>query len=232
MLQKVESTIKSQFKIVDSITLPSGEHAPCIQGRASHSDVRSQKGYRYRRGFWDKVISDPKIQQKIANRDMLGMVEHPLDDDDYFYTPYDKASHIIMRAWMKDSDPWIVAALLNNEMGNNIKALVDLGHCPGISTRGLGDYLHDDVSDYIDENNYMLITWDIVRAPNFEDIKLSRVPDSLMSHPLYKEVVSMYGLRDSVDEHYNRERLLSDISNALQALSSIERGLKSNIFNF
>ena len=42
----------------------------------------------------------------------------------------------------------------------------------------------------------------------------------------------MYGLRDSVDEHYNRERLLSDISNALQALSSIERGLKSNNFNF
>lgn len=223
MLNKVLSTYRSSFRVIDSKEDPStGVKIPIIRGAASHSDVRSQKGYRYRSGFWDKIINDSQLQQRVEGRDMLGMIEHPLDDSEYMRTPLNKASHIVLRAWVDDAshDPYIDCGLLNNEDGCAIKALVDVGFRPGCSTRALGDYLEDSISEYLDENNYYVITWDLVRSPNFEDIRLEKVSDSLMASPLFREAVQMYQLRDSVDDAYNPDHLLADIS---KAISDLER---------
>lgn len=84
----------------------------------------------------------------------------------------------------------------------------------------MGDYLEDSISEYLDENNYYVITWDLVRSPNFEDIRLEKVSDSLMASPLFREAVQMYQLRDSVDDAYNPDHLLADIS---KAISDLER---------
>ena len=226
-IYKIQSVIRSKFRVIDSITSASGETLPCIEGYASHSDVISQKGYRYRAGFWDKIINDEKLQSMIEARDMLGMIEHPRDDYEYMKTPYDKASHIIIRAWMAGKDPKIIAALLNNPQGNAIKALTDVGHRPGVSTRAFGSSQMDSVSEYMDENDYQVITWDIVRNPNFEDIKLTRVSDSLQATPEFREIVQMYHLRDSVDDHYNRDHLLSDMGKLLRECTAIYEKLKN-----
>lgn len=225
------------MRITDSVELDKqGNKIPVITGPASHTEVRSQKGYRYRDGFWDKVINDPEVQQKIKNRDMLGMIEHPDEEREFMNTPYDKASHVIMRAWMKGKDPWLAAGLLNNERGNAVKALLDVGHKPGVSTRALGDYLQDSVSEFLDENRFMLLTWDIVRSPNFHDVRLAPVSDSflkgsggvdsLMRHPLFREAVQMYQLRDSVDESYNEANLQKDIQLVIGTLQKIQNFYK------
>lgn len=213
--------------MVDSVQQDDGVVVPIIRGAASHSDVCSQKGYRYRAGFWDKIINDPKLQERVSGRDMLGMVEHPVDEGEYMRTPLDKASHIVLRAWMdeRSGDPWIDCGLLNNDGGCAIKALVDVGYRPGCSTRALGDYCQDSVSEYLDENNYMVISWDIVRSPNFEDIKLDRVSDSMQALPEFKEAIQMYQLRDSVDDSYNSERLAADIESVITTLQRISGAL-------
>lgn len=223
MFNKVFATYKSQFKVVDSTEAADGTRIPIIRGAASHTDVQSQKGYRYRSGFWDKVINDPALQQRIEERDMLGMLEHPTDDSDYMRTPLDKASHVVMRAWVDESshDPWIDCGLLNNPDGNAIKALVDVGFRPGCSTRGLGDYLMDSISEYLDPDTFTVITWDLVKSPNFGDIRLERVSDSLLASPIFKEAVQMYQLRDSVDDAYNPDRLLLETRRAISALQDL-----------
>lgn len=210
-LSKIQSVRSTLFKITDSVTLESGVTAPCITGQLSQTGVISQNGYRYKETFWKKVLADPLVQDTIKNRDMLGTIEHPKDDDDFLKTPYSKASHVVLKVWLQGSEPFGTFALLNNEQGNNIKALVDVGHRPGVSTRGLGNFGQDNIGQFVDEDQYCLLGWDIVKSPNFSSLKMDHVTDSLMSSPRFKELTEMYHLRDSTDQNYNRESLLRDI---------------------
>lgn len=225
MFNKIQSVRKSKFKICDSIS-QNGVTIPCISGQVGQVDVISQNGYRYRSNFWNKVLSDSVIQQVINNRDMLGMIEHPIDDDEYLKTPYEKASHIVIKAWTDNNNPFAILGLLNNEFGNKIKALIDVGHHPGVSTRGLGSYDQDATSQFVSEENYMLLTWDIVVSPNFADLKMAPVTDSLTSSPLFKELCQMHQLKDSADEHYSVESLLRDMDSAISTLRNLQERAK------
>lgn len=227
MLNKIQSVRKSRFKICDSLQLESGVTIPCITGQVGQVDVISQNGYRYRTDFWNHVLADSVTQQQIAARDMLNMIEHPEDDNEYLKTPYEKASHVVIKAWVDNNNPFAILGLLNNEHGNKIKALVDVGHHPGVSTRGLGSYDQDSVSQYVSEENYLLLGWDIVVSPNFADLKMSPVTDSLISSPLFKELCEMHQLKDSVDVHYDKSKLLVDIDAAISNLTMLrDRAIK------
>ena len=197
----------SKFKIMDSITDNVGNKIPMIYGPLSFEEVQSKKGYRYRDGFWNKILSNEKVIEDIESHSMLGMIEHPKDDADYIKTPYDKASHVIWNVDLKKGVPYGTIALLNNTNGNAMKALADLGVPIGVSTRGLGEFLSDSVSEFIDEDSYALITWDFTRNPNLEKAVLSKVTDSFMETPIFREFIDAYKLRDSVDESYDHERL-------------------------
>lgn len=223
---KIQSTLITHFRVTDSIETPTGEKMMCITGKASHCEVISQKGYRYRKGFWEKVISDPELQRRIEARDVLGMIEHPLNDMDFLHTPYDKAAVVCLKAWCEGYDPYITLGILNNVQGNAVKALVEVGHKPGVSTRGFGDYGQDSISSYIEEEGFKCIGWDVVRAPNFEDIRMDKVSDSLETLPEFRELMQMTQLRDSVDEDYNQTHLKSDIEKAIAFLKRISNNLK------
>lgn len=225
---KLQSSLKASFKICDSITTPSGETCPVIAGQCSHVDVISQNGYRYKNGFWDKVINSDLVQEAIATRDMLGMIEHPEEDDAFLRTPYEEASHVVIKAWCQDGNPFAQFGILNNTKGNALKALIDIKHCPGISTRGLGVFGKDEISQFVDESNYAFIVWDIVKSPNFADLKAAKVTDSLRQKPLFQEFTEMYHLRDSVDESYNRENLIKDMEKVQETLIKMKTFLTSN----
>lgn len=219
MLQKIITSTTSKFRVCDSYRDASGNKIPMIYGPLSFEETGSFKGYRYREGFWQHVLSNAAVRDKIESHTMLGMIEHPIDDDEYLSTPYDKASHVVYDVQIKKGTPYGTLALINNVHGNCIKALVDLNVPIGVSTRGCGDILQDSVSTYVDEQNYALITWDITRKPNLEQAVCTRLSDSALGSPLFKELVSSYQLRDSADTHYNRNRLNSDISRLVEELS-------------
>ena len=62
-------------------------------------------------------------------------------------------------------------------------------------------------------------------APNFEDIRMDKVSDSLETLPEFRELMQMTQLRDSVDENYNRDHLKSDIEQVITLLSRISNHL-------
>lgn len=222
---KIQTVRKGLLRVCDSVQLDSGVILPCITGQCSQVDVVSQNGYRYKKGFWEKVLQQSQVSDAIINRDMLGMIEHPTDDDDFLKTPYTGASHIVLKAWCDGGNPFATFGLLNNEAGNQLKALTDVGHKPGVSTRGLGSFAQDNISKFVDDDNYMFLTWDIVRSPNFQDLKMDKVTDSLMKSPLFKEMTEMYHLRDSADEHYSSIKLADDLEVAIDALKRIKDNL-------
>lgn len=227
-MDKIQTVQKHKMKICDSVTLESGVTLPVIMGQCSEVEVMSQNGYYYKSDFWRKVLSQPHVADAIKNRDMFGMIEHPTDDDAYLKTPYSLASHVVLKAWVDDyGNPFAEFGLLNNEQGNNIKALIEVGHRPGVSSRGLGEMANDAKGQYVTDDGYMFITWDIVRSPNFSELKLDKVTDSLRATPLFRELVQMNHLKDSADEHYSKENLEKDMAAAIDVLTRI----KANMFN-
>jgi hypothetical protein len=235
MLQQISTVYhrKNNFRITDSRKCNDG--ITRIQGQVSIEDTTSQKGYRYLPGHWKKIISDTTIQQLIADKQMLGQIEHPVDadgDHNYLYTPYDKASHIVTRAWIHDHTncPWAEFSLLNNEQGAQLKALLELGHQPGVSTRGLGEFKTDSAGEYVDDQNYSLITWDVVRTPNFPELRLCSISDSLYNTPQFKQYVQMFQLKDSGSASFSHEGLIKQIDAMTYELkrlkSMIETGIK------
>lgn len=242
-LNKIQSVSTHFFRVADSVS-HSGVTIPCITGQCGQVDVISQNGYRYKNGFWDKVLSDSLVQQQIANKDYLGTIEHPENDDEYMKTPYEKASHVILKAWVQNGNPFAVIGLLNNPDGNRIKALIDVGHMPGVSTRGLGEFASDDVSQYVTDENYCFLGWDIVKSPNFAELKLSQlkdsksstkficeaISDSLQSSPVFKELAEMHHLKDSACSDYSKQSLLRDMDSAISELQRLKsRVIKMSI---
>lgn len=228
---KIQTGMYSRFKIADSVINPdSGVKIPVIVGQVGRVDETSPNGYRYKNGFWDTVLSNQVVKDAIANRDVLGMIEHPSDDNDYIKTPYEKASHIVLKAWVDSGNPYAQIGLLNNEHGNKLKSLIDVGHRPGVSTRGLGNIEQDNIGKYIPVKDYLFITWDIVKSPNFGDLKMDKVTDSLVANPIFKELCEMHQLEDSIDEHYVQAKLASDKEKAIEALKTLQEFLMRSDF--
>lgn len=217
-MYKIQDSFIPKFKITDSYTTPSGVVIPTITGQVGQVDVVSQNGYYYRTNFWDKILSDSVIQEQISAHDMLGTIEHPEDDDKFLRTPYTEASHVVLKAWVQDHNPFAMFGLLNNELGNQIKALVDVGHKPGVSTRGMGQFGRDSKGQYVDENDYVLIVWDIVRSPNFATLKMDPVTDSIIQHPIFRELCDAHQIKDSAYNGYNRSQLLTDMGKMIEEL--------------
>lgn len=220
MLSKIQSVRRTLLRVTDSIQMDNGITCPCITGQVSQVGVISQNGYRYNLGFWD-IINTPEFQERVESRDLLGTIEHPTDDAEYLRTPYEKASHVAVKSWLDgEGNPYATFALLNNDKGNAIKALVDVGHKPGVSTRGLGDIVKDATSEFVSPEGYQIISWDIVRAPNFQSLHLDKVSDSLMASPLFKEVCGMYQVRDSIETQtgVSKEVILKEIADGIKAL--------------
>lgn len=226
-MDKIVISSISNFRVCDSGTSKSGEKVTAVYGPLSAEELRSTKGYRYREGFWSRVLDNPQVKENISSHRMLGMIEHPDDDNEYLKTPYDKASHLVHKVEFRNYCPYGTLWLLNNPQGNSIKALVDLDVPIGVSTRGLGTIVSDSVSDYIDEDNYALITWDFTRNPNLENAFMGRVNDSLASSSIYKEFVDAYGLRDSGKPGFSREKLLSEMSDMRDRLTKMIDSFRS-----
>lgn len=220
-LLKIETVQKTQFRIADSYVTDAGVTIPCIVGQTSIVDYKSQNGYRYKKGFWNKVFDNEEVQKRIADRSVLGTIEHPSDDAEYLNTPYEKASHVILKCWVADDgNPYAQMGLLNNQHGNAIKALVDVGVKPGVSTRGLGNFGEDAQGQFVEDEGYAWLGFDVVNNPNFQTLHMSRLSDSVMASPLFKEVTEMYHLRDSADNSYNRDSLIREIGQGLKELTN------------
>lgn len=214
MLSRLSTARRSQFRVTDSITDAAGNITPIVAGELSDIDIVSPNGYRYRRGFWDKVLARKDVKDMIRNNECLGTIEHPIPDNAYMKTPYEDVSHVVKSVTLIEGVPYGKFALCNNPKGNSIKALVDLGVPIGVSTRGLGDIREDEISQYVDDENYALITWDFTNNPNFPK-RMEPISDSLRQNPLFKEFVELRGIVDTstarVQDHFDMKKLLLEL---------------------
>jgi hypothetical protein len=172
--------IVDRSKPLVSESQPSGGSLTKIPGRFSVCDCVNGNNRRYRRPVWEKNLQTGSIlQESIRRNAAFGLLEHPKDGVISLLSPI---SHHVTSAKMVESRDAagkpvteVVGeiTLLDTLEGNKLKALIEGGYNPLVSSRGYGSL--ERASDGVDEvqEDYVCESWDVVIKPSFEQAELT-----------------------------------------------------------
>jgi hypothetical protein len=76
---------------------------------------------------------------------------------------------------------------------------------------------------------YILLGWDIVKDPNFSELSMSPISDSLRQNPLFEVLCQQHQLKDSAYQGYNHANLKVDMSQVIAELQTSLNKLQSLI---
>lgn len=159
---------------------PNGESYIRIPGRFSVCDCVNGNNRRYSKRVWEKNLQPGSpLQESIQRNAAFGLLEHPKDGVVTLLSPI---SHHVTKATMvesKDAKGQFVyevvgeIALLDTEEGKKLKALIEGGYNPLVSSRGYGSL--EKAPDGVDEvkEDFVCEGWDVVIKPSFENAELT-----------------------------------------------------------
>ena len=141
-------------------------------------DGRSVNERFYPREFWEEVLANPEVQNRINDRVMFGTIGHEdkyVDDEDL---AKGKVSHIITKLWIDESTGMGMgeALILGTDAGKNLYMLLKAGAKIKISSRAYGDYVQGKLHEgmpIMDAKTYRLEGFDVVLLPGFPQTQLS-----------------------------------------------------------
>jgi hypothetical protein len=166
-----------------------------------------------------------KLEESMKNRRLMGELDHPQHDS----VKLSQVSHLITKLEAKGNEIIGEAEILDTPMGKVARALIEGGVQIGISSRGMGTLSEgQDGKRYVNED-FRLITWDLVADPStrgaFPSLAESRqsvLVEEIMNDILprvTKEKVFTTLLRDRLDEAKVERQRQSEIDEALGALA-------------
>ena len=172
----------------------------------------------YEADHWNHILESEMFQDRLRNRDLLGMIGHAdkkVDDRDI---SEGKVSYVVSKLEIredKQGKPFLYGEMeiFDTPAGRNLKALYEGGANLYVSSRGAGKLLPVPGRTYkkVDKNSYFCETFDVVRRPGF-----------LKAKPLYEEI------KESVNEDVKEKPTLTYIDKPIQQVSEVEE-LKGQI---
>ncbi len=149
-----------------------------LSGYMTYHDKPNRNRRKYPNGFWQKQVDSERIREMLDTKTFFGEAKHPGKDDSPL-VELPNVSHNIRELKVDDKGVYGVVDVLNTTQGRAIKTLVDYGSKIGISTRAFGKQDEDKDGNFIpDEDNYLLVTWDLVTFPAFSDARMA-ISDSV-----------------------------------------------------
>ena len=103
-----------------------------------------------------------KLQDMITERRLCGELDHPQNDS----VKLANASHLITKLEVKGNEVHGEAEILNTPAGLTAKALINGGVKIGISSRGMGTLSEDSKGQKVVNEDFNLITFDLVADPS------------------------------------------------------------------
>ena len=127
----------------------------------------TRNGRRYSEELWENVFKNPLMQEKFKNKVMYGELGHPEDREQ---VDLDKVAICMPEPPKKDENGKLIAYfdILDTPNGRILKTLCDYGSTLGVSSRGTGDIVGDEVNP----DTYDCECWDIVIIPAVESARL------------------------------------------------------------
>lgn len=137
-------------------------------GPIATSKEGTRNGRKYNRELWENALGDPLMREKIKNKSLFLELGHPLDGREETIMA-NACACIPEMPKIVDGDLIAYVDILDTPNGRILKTLCDYGFVPGISSRGTGDVIGDEV----DPETFNLETWDIVQLPAVESARLT-----------------------------------------------------------
>lgn len=146
-----------------------------IPGRFSVCGVTNGNNRRYPRSVWETNLKDGShLRQLIATRAAFGTLEHPKDGQINLESPI---SHVVTEALLNETGEVhgeiVIVDYGDNSPGRKLKALIEVGYNPLVSSRGFGSLAPS--PDGVDEvqDDYVCEGWDVVYKPSFTQAQLT-----------------------------------------------------------
>jgi len=147
----------------------------------------SRNGRVYTKEAWENAFKKQSFKEAFKNKLVVGMLSHPEDDLDYdTMLKEGLASHTltdIKFVPIEDAENGIYNAtfyILNTPAGRTLKALLEVGATPAVSSRAYGSFKEGAYFEYegkklpvINENDFIFQCFDIVSHPGIEKARIS-----------------------------------------------------------
>ena len=131
-----------------------------VQGIFGRCNEKNNNGRIYPTGVIQSQLDT--IQPLISERRLCGELDHPQNDT----VKLSNASHLITKLELRGNDLLGEAEVLKTPAGLTAQALINGGVKVGISSRGMGTLSEDHNGDKIVNEDYKLVTFDLVADPS------------------------------------------------------------------
>ena len=132
-----------------------------LKGRFQHADLPNGNGRVYPRAVLESSIN--KTAAAVSDRRMLGELDHPNDAKIHL----EKVSHVVTQLKLtEDGQMYGEAEVLPTASGKVLESLLRSGVKLGISSRGFGSTKKNDKGLDEVQNDFKLVTFDIVSDPS------------------------------------------------------------------
>lgn len=157
----------------------------------------TRNGRGYGEVLWDRVFEDPIVQEKIENRCLFGELGHPEGRDE---VDPEKIALALNEAPKKNKAGKLMACfdILDTPNGRILKTLCDYGTRIGISSRGTGEV----VGNEVDPDSYCFECFDAVITPAVKEARMDFVTEGLDTNGMNLRKA----LRESLDNATEDER--------------------------
>lgn len=182
-----------------------GPIASCKEG--------TRNGRRYNRELWEKALNDDLMAEKIRTKSLFLELGHPADREETDMTCV--CACIPELPKIIDDDLYATVDVLDTPNGKLLNTLIDYGFIPGISSRGSGDV----VGDEVDPDSFFLETWDVVQIPALEKARLT-VTESLSNKPTLKQALQESLNKANPDDKKVMEESLKNLNINIEDSSS------------
>ena len=156
-----ESHSSSQFKILEDkpknvlkrIKMKLSDWKPNRNGRI------------YPRELWERIVNSEYVKEMINTHTLFGESSHP---EERLEVDLSNVSHAINDMWIDGDGLYGIIDILPTPQGKIINELINYGSEIGISSRGSGSV----VGNEVDPDDYTFVTFDIVMRPSVEAARL------------------------------------------------------------
>ena len=136
-----------------------------LQGICQRAGVPNKNNRIYEKTLLEREFK--KLTPMIGERRLIGELDHPTGPT----VSLKNASHIITEVTFKGDDALCIVELLNTPAGKVAQSLIKDGVKLGISSRAVGSLESpgNDGVQRVNENDFKLITWDLVADPSTKE---------------------------------------------------------------
>lgn len=137
---------------------------------------KNRNGRVYSKQLWENVLHSEYWKDMMENNTLCGEIVHPGDrtESDAFEIDARNISHRIKEAHIEGDKLMGTVEVLDTEQGRTLADLIDSGCIVGISARGMGDL----VGDEVEPNTYNFKCFDITMRPSDPNARLVPLTES------------------------------------------------------